>query len=216
MDISKILERYQQNGNYSTEKKRIAQICDPAELMAKFMNIAVNLPGGYDLNDTNKEIIAKLCMYFSAHPDVPDNLLRKGIMLVGNPGSGKTTIMRIFSQIIPFQFMYCHSICDSVRKDGQEAMDKVHQKSHDEICFDDLGGEQKVKFYGNSIDAMYDIIIKRCLNMVHHNTRTHITTNLTMEEIKSTYDARIESRLHEMCNVFVLGGSSNYIDFRKK
>lgn len=210
------MENWIQSGIYKTDSTRIEPKCDPQELFQNFIRIAQRIPGGYEINKQNEQILYKLCMYFSNSPELDQSILRKGIMLVGNAGSGKTTIMRIFSQIVPFSMLYVDSICDNVRKEGQEAIDRLYSRPHDEFCYDDLGSEQKIKFYGSQMDVMHDVIIKRCRNLVMHGTRTHFTTNMSMGEISKLYDLRVESRLNEMCNVLVLGGNKEYKDFRKQ
>lgn len=196
-------------------KKPAQPKCDPEELLQRFITAAGKMYSGYEINDGNKAAIWNLCLYFAGHPDFGMNL-DKGLLIMGNVGSGKTTMMRIFSSVVPFTFLYVDNICDNVRREGQEQLDKIKGRPFEELCFDDFGSEAKIKHYGSNYDVMYDVVIRRCQDYVHHKTKTHFTTNMTMEEIKTFYDSRVESRLYEMCNIIIIGGGTNYKDWRKK
>lgn len=197
---------------------------DPKEIANRFIQIAERLPEGYKVTSEIEDILFCLSLYFANDPefenvDIPQLRtkpnLRKGIYIQGNPGSGKTTIMKILSKIGNFHFIPCDIVADNVRREGQKAVDDIHNKIMDSIYFDDLGSEQKIKHFGNTMDVMHDIVIKRYRNFVQNGIKTHFSTNLSMTEIGKLYDARIESRLYEMCNVIVLGGGKDYKDFRK-
>lgn len=203
-------------GQYKAEKPKIKQTANPEDIFQQFVGIAQHNPEGFILNDENKKVIYFLCNYFANSTELPDKVLKKGIMLAGNPGSGKSTIMQIFAKIVPFAFMYVDNICDNVRREGQTELDKIKNRGFETLCFDDFGSEAKIKHYGSHYDVMYDVVIRRCQDFVHHGTKTHFTTNFTMQNISEIYDAKIESRLHEMCNIVVLGGKLDYNDWRKK
>lgn len=202
-------------GHYKVDANEIKQRHDPKELFDRFTQLAAAQPEGYTIDKSNAEVIEALCYYFSNVPYGKFNL-NKGIFLAGNTGSGKTMMMRLFSQVVPFGFYYVDNICDNVRRDGQEPLDKIKNRSFDELCFDDFGSEGKITHYGSNYNVMYDIVVRRCQDFVHHKTKTHFTSNMTMQNIRELYDLRIESRLHEMCNIVVLGGKLDYKDWRKK
>lgn len=204
-----------QKGLYKLEAPEPKPKHNPQELFDRFTQLAAAQPEGYVIDDSNAIVIEALCYYFSNVPYGKFNL-SKGIFLAGNTGSGKTTLMRIFSQIVPFTFYYVDNICDNVRREGQEQLDKIKQRTYDELCFDDFGSEAKIMHYGSNYDVMYDVVVRRCQDFVHHKTKTHFTTNMTMQDIIKIYDTRIESRLHEMCNIVILGGKLDYKDWRKK
>lgn len=68
-------------------------------------------------------------------------------------------------------------------------------------CFDDLGAEQSLKYYGNECNVMGEILLSRYEYYVSHDMLTHITTNLSATEIENLYGNRVRSRMREMFNL---------------
>lgn len=184
----------------------------------------------YAIDEENVDIVKALIYYFSGNPEFENcNIVKngasldKGLMICGNVGSGKTLLMRILNECFVSAYKYsivpCDMITDIVRKDGISAMEKYQKPTRGDytnvICFDDLGIEGRAKYYGDSINPMYDLIIKRYRLFTDSGIRTHFTTNLTMQELEQVYDVRTASRLNEMCNVIVLGGKAASKDRRK-
>jgi DNA replication protein DnaC len=68
-------------------------------------------------------------------------------------------------------------------------------------CFDDLGTENNLKYFGNECNVMTEILLSRYDHFVSRQMITHITTNLTSSEIESLYGTRVRSRMKEMFNL---------------
>lgn len=68
-------------------------------------------------------------------------------------------------------------------------------------CFDDLGVENNLKFYGNECNVMAEILLSRYDLFISHGMLTHITTNLNSSEIEDLYGNRVRSRLRSMFNL---------------
>jgi hypothetical protein len=70
-------------------------------------------------------------------------------------------------------------------------------------CFDDLGVEQNLKYFGNECNVMAEILLSRYDIFTTKKIQTHITTNLsaTEIEIENQYGNRVRSRLRELCNL---------------
>jgi hypothetical protein len=68
-------------------------------------------------------------------------------------------------------------------------------------CFDDLGAEQSLKYYGNECNVMGEVLLSRYDLFVSQNMITHLNTNLSASEIENGYGDRIRSRLREMFNL---------------
>jgi chromate transporter len=54
-------------------------------------------------------------------------------------------------------------------------------------CFDDLGTENNLKYYGNDCNVMAEILLSRYDLFVSRHMITHITTNLNSTEIEDIY-----------------------------
>ena len=68
-------------------------------------------------------------------------------------------------------------------------------------CFDDLGVENNLKYYGNECNVMAEILLSRYDLFISQDMRTHITTNLNSTEIETIYGNRVRSRMRKMFNL---------------
>ncbi len=176
-----------------------------------------NLPAEVTIDEHNQEIIGLLCQYFAGDPafEKDGRSLAKGLILFGGVGVGKTTLMRLFqrNQIASYLIFMCRAIEDEFSQVGDKALKQFGTYTHPKnissnqfghtvygICFDDLGTEPLSKFYGKDTNVMAEIILNRYDNELP-NTMTHLTTNLTVEEIKHRYGSRVSDRMREMFNL---------------
>lgn len=166
----------------------------------------------YEIDMYSSDILDQLLYYFTDDKRF-DGDLNKGLYLVGNPGCGKSSAMRIlaFNTKQPFAFKSCIDISKIYSNDGYEAIEKfkkmfqvARQKylGFDEIgwCFDDLGFEEKGKHYGKETDVMTEII-EAIYNRRQMIGKVHITSNISGDEIENRYGNRIRSRMREMFNM---------------
>jgi DNA replication protein DnaC len=136
--------------------------------------------------------------------------LSKGLMLAGPVGCGKTSLMNIMRYLTPaehkFQVKPCRDISFEFINDGYEI---IHRYSKGKLylsepkiyCFDDLGVENNLKYYGNECNVMAEIILSRYDLFVSKKIPTHITTNLSASEIETHYGIRVRSRLRSLMNL---------------
>ena len=75
-------------------------------------------------------------------------------------------------------------------------------------CFDDLGTEQNLKYFGNECNVMGEILLSRYEHFVSQKMITHLTTNLSASEIEISYRNRLRSRLREMFNQIPFSNST--------
>jgi hypothetical protein len=108
-----------------------------------------------------------------------------------------------------FSVKPCRDISFEFIQDGYEI---IHKYSKDlrlrggqpvavRYCFDDLGVEQNLKYFGNECNVMAEILLSRYDIFTTKKIQTHITTNLSASEIETHYGNRIRSRLREMLNL---------------
>ena len=160
---------------------------------------------------------------------------RKGILIRGNVGSGKSILFRTLRSCLikeeysrffrKITFTTCESVSKQFMLGGDKFIDKYgkgavkfeyNKPVLSNVCFDDLGNEETKNHYGNYREVMKDIITERYDHYLDHNLITCFTTNLNMEEIEKRYDTRVKSRLEQMCNIIGIGSNKDsYIDRRK-
>ena len=164
--------------------------------------------------------ITKLVAYFLKDEITANQYgldLSKGILLSGPVGSGKTTLMTIMKYITQkenkFYMRTCRDVSFEFIKEGYEIIHKYSRGSYSQTdcknyCFDDLGVESNLKYYGNECNVMAEIILSRYDLFISKKVITHITTNLSASEIETMYGNRVRSRLRAMLNLIAFDKST--------
>lgn len=136
--------------------------------------------------------------------------LDKGILLSGPIGCGKTSLINLMKYIAPTEHKFfvkpCRDISFEFIQDGYQIIHKyskgkLYESEPKTICFDDLGTENNLKYYGNECNVMAEILLSRYDIYTAKRIQTHITTNLSASEIETHYGNRVRSRLREICNL---------------
>lgn len=167
----------------------------------------------YDVDEDNLEVVEKLCQYFSRDESFPGDL-DKGLFLIGPIGVGKTALMKFFfkNQRFSYKVESCREVETKYGEMGDNYIDRCSFNvpissngdpfGHQVIgfCFDDLGTESNAKYYGKEKNVMAEIILNRYDNQLPFIS-THITSNLTTEQIKDIYGSRVTDRFKQMVNV---------------
>lgn len=181
----------------------------------------------FHLHTEDKPTIYLMLCYFLQDELAATQLnidLNKGILLTGPVGCGKTTLINLMKFFIQkqeqkFYTKPCRDISFEFIEDGYSV---IHRYSKPPsfggvgggcICFDDLGTENSLKYYGNECNVMAEILLTRYDLFVSKNLLTHITTNLSASEIEEMYGNRVRSRLREMLNL--ISFDKNATDKRK-
>lgn len=189
----------------------------------------------YMIDKTNIDIFQALSYYFTNDPKFEtfgsergfDWKLHKGLCLQGNVGRGKSLLMRLFSRNKRrcYNVVGCKEVAaEYAKKGGIELIEKYFSLIPDGsdprtfyqkglgMCFDDLGTEVVKKNFGNELNVMEEIILSRYDKKFEFPFDcTHITTNLSAEEIEQMYGTRVKSRFREMFNQVELGGEDRRI-----
>lgn len=167
----------------------------------------------------NKNILKKLMMYAIQDQEncMKHNIdLKKGILLVGTIGCGKTSLMHLFNILTHPHRKHIvkptRTIAGEFLQNGYEAIHKYGNT--DKIyCFDDLGIEQNMKHFGNESNVMAEILLSRYDLLRYQGIITHATTNLNANELEKLYGNRVRSRLREMFNLITF--PEDAVDLRK-
>jgi hypothetical protein len=166
------------------------------------------------------EIIFKILVYFlkdTVNAGKYGINLRKGILLSGPIGCGKTSLMTLIKLSLPQPHRYivksCRDITFEFFQDGYPVIRKYSTQSFNKdiprtYCFDDLGTENTLKYYGNDCNVMAEILLSRYDLFVAKRMLTHITTNLNSTEIGELYGDRVRSRLREQFNLIAFDSNA--------
>jgi len=133
--------------------------------------------------------------------------MKKGALVMGKPGNGKTTIMQTLSRLLTytnqprFDVYYVPVIVNNFSKHGAIAIDECIRRP---ACIDDMGSEVSAMHYGLKLNMSQELIEKRYVN----NVLTHYTTNLMPDELCEYVGERAYDRLKKQCELFVFKSES--------
>ena len=174
-----------------------------------------------------KEAIIELLAYFMGQSENLSPL--KGIYLFGEPGRGKSLIMKCFERFCniieskleaanynftprKFKIESCRSIVLQVAE--EKNIDSLKKLYATTLCLDDIGAEENYKLFGNEMNVILDVITERYTRLQSRGLITHATSNMPFDDklLIERYDMRFESRCKEIFHPIYLDG----FDFRKK
>ena len=169
----------------------------------------------FRLYSEDAEIILKLISWFIKDKEqaLKSGIdLEKGILLVGPVGCGKTSLMNVCRFLLSAEKRHhiksCRDVSFEFMKDGHDIFHKYTRGSFYQqpfeprtYCFDDLGLESTMNFYGNQCSVMAEILLSRYDLFHSFGMFTHITTNLNSIEIEERYGLRVRSRMRELFNL---------------
>jgi hypothetical protein len=172
----------------------------------------------FTIPEEDHPIVQKIAAYFLRDEFIcnQENIQpHKGILLTGPVGCGKTSLMALMkyfcnSSEALYILKSCREISFEFIKDGYEVVHRYgrnsfYNKGSTDIprhyCFDDLGVENNLKYFGNECNVMAEILLSRYDLFVSKKLLTHVTTNLSASEIEGFYGHRVRSRMREQFNL---------------
>jgi DNA replication protein DnaC len=208
-----ITDKYHENKKREEEyekKIRFEKLCKQSCLGEKFKNAKFDT---IKITEHNKQIIESLklfCLNFNENKN-------KSFLIFSHPGTGKTLITSAVVNMLVKQnksviFKNIIDILDQIKSsygnynDGIDEIKLIHGLCKTELLvLDDLGSENITNW---SQEKIFKIIDKRYTD----SRSTIFTTNLSLNEIKATYEDRIFSRLIEMTknNIFDLNNEKDW------
>ena len=171
--------------------------------------------GEMDINADLNDKIGKVAKWLS----LPYG--RPGLLLYGNVGTGKTTMLNALCRLINYavkpdredltMWDAPRNIIDIVRaKDIVEAWQN-DRKTFDKLCklqmlaIDEFGVEAiDVKSFGNSNEPIIDLLSTR----YDRQRVTLISSNLDLDEVRNRYGLRLQDRFVEMFTMIGFTGNS--------
>lgn len=139
-----------------------------------------------------------------------------GIMLCGNCGNGKTTMMYAIRNLVNYLSRMGAITIGNTRPELEvmDAMSIVKRAKDDELMniatkqmlgIDDLGNEPaEVMNYGNVVNPLAELLEIRYKRQLY----TIVTTNLIPRQIREKYGARVADRFNEMFGVVIFKNST--------
>lgn len=212
----------EQNNSTQQPTKTIQSHYSYDEVIIWLENKGVELYGNhFKILETDYPIVYKLIAYFLK--DEPTCFqyginLNKGILLTGPIGCGKTSLMNLMKYLTATEHKFfvkpCRDISFEFIQDGYQiihkySIGKLYQSEPRTYCFDDLGTENNLKYFGNECNVMAEILLSRYDLFISKKLLTHITTNLSATEIEKHYGNRVRSRLRQMVNLIAYDKSTS-------
>lgn len=184
-------------------------------LPEKFIGFARQFCPEFTVDKENRTVVENLYGYFTLSPGCPLDL-QKGIWLEGGLGTGKSTLLYVFSKLMihlrqGFIIQSCPDIAVSYA--GGDNLDRYtfcrnsYPARPVNMGFDELMREQIPAYqYKNALNVMQYILHTRYSLWQRQRIQTYITTNGDAEEVERLYGDFIRSRRQEMFNIVPLTG----------
>lgn len=182
-----------------------------------YRKVVLHVMPDFVIDERNIRIMNEL-YYYVNNDDKGQYDHKKGILLWGSIGSGKSTIIRILGELLRFngtgyKTVNCSYLANQYAAYGIDALNSSTYNETDtgakpvDRAFDELGREPiPAKHYGNELNIMQYVF--QCRYEIRHEVRTFATTNITPDSIGRLYGDYIADRITEMFNIVELGGRS--------
>ncbi|WP_010177354.1 P-loop NTPase family protein [Aquimarina agarilytica] len=176
----------------------------------------------FNVDSENKLFLDIISRYFSDDIEfekITNGELRKGLLIYGECGTGKSSIFDIIQSIslkydlkqIYFKNTSVHTVITEFNKEskayGNGGESVIEKYSRGTIHFDDLGTENQVQAWGIKEELFDRILQIRYNNFKNLGKKTFVTTNLSIEKLEKRYSPQVKSRLYEMFNIIPLTGN---------
>lgn len=167
----------------------------------------------WQFNSEERELIRDMIRYFINDPGGRFDP-NKGLFVYGNPGTGKTEIMRIMAHFTTtsglskaFRFGSMSEIYTRARSDDN--YEPIEPNVQFARCFDEFGRYTgSVMRFGNAIDLNEAIIERRYTRWQNYGQITHMIANCTPNDARELLTSMLFDRLRSMCTSLEFPGES--------
>lgn len=182
----------------------------------------------FEIDEHNREVLRFLLLYFNGSKEADgvfpdeDYKINKNIMLIGEPGTGKTLLMQIFSDYLKLtgnsrafdnisstQLLNYYKMHGHIDKYTYNEAGGGLDGSPFDVCINDIGlGTEMAKSYGTQLTSVMDeFLFARYEIFQQMGIKYHITSNLSVKDLKERFDSRLIDRFKSF-NVLELHGGS--------
>lgn len=184
----------------------------------------------FQVDEYNRDVLKFLMYYFNgcklAESVFPNEnyKIHKNLLLIGEPGTGKTMIMQIFSDYLratknenAFQNISATQLMNYYKVNGhidkytfnETADPRASEGSPFNVCLNDLGlMTENQKSYGTALTQVTDeFLFARYEIYQQFGKRYHITSNLSVKDLKERFEGRLVDRFKSFNVIELRGGS---------
>lgn len=187
----------------------------------------------FNIDENNEKVLKFLLLYFNnniqAEGVFPDRCykIHKNILLVGEPGTGKTLLMQIFSEYLKLtnnsNFFYNLSVTQMMnyyKMNGhidrytynEEAGKGCIEGQPFNVCLNDVGLQtENQRHYGTDLDLVIDEFLYARYEIYQNQyIKYHMTSNLDVDDFTKRFENRLIDRFKSF-NVVALTGRSRRV-----
>ncbi len=181
-----------------------------------FLRVARSVCPEFTVDEHHREVIRDIFAWCMMMPG-PYNP-RKGLWLCGSIGTGKSTMLLIIKEFCklvrpsengwPYSYKIIRAteLCKEFAQRGYEGLEQYVESNR--LAIDEVGAENlSVAHYGMTENVIQYILQHRYDR--RHQAFTHVSTNLTEENLRQMYGDRIYDRCRELFNIVPFTGPSH-------
>lgn len=133
----------------------------------------------------------------------------KGIFVAGKPQIGKTSVFIYLKSTNYFRYRVItgNQLFELCKSHGMAVINEYGTRGAC-LLIDEIGWEDAAQNYGSAkIDAVAEILHRRHAR----GLMTHITSNMSIDDLSERYQPHIVARIKSMCNIIEVKGQESFV-----